>query len=113
MLEGLGSMVLQLMTNRGATGENGFRKLFSNLITTKLIHKFWEQLQKTLKSLKKDIIFEETLKDFVGGLFLGKLTSLDSISKHLWLQGRMSREEAQLELELMETKAKEANDKKL
>lgn len=71
---------------------------FAKFLSDKHIHKFWEQIEKVVKKLRKGFGFSEEAKELVSGLLLGKVDSFDAVLTSKWMAAAPKEADVQAEL---------------
>lgn len=86
LLFALGELIINLCTARRPFVCRDLRSdPFAKFLSDKHIHKFWEQIEKVVKKIRKGFFFSEEAKDLVSNLLLGKVDSFDAVLTSKWM----------------------------
>lgn len=113
LLFALGELIINLCTaRRPFVSRDSKSDPFAKFLSDKHINKFWEQIEKVVKKLRKGFAFSEEAKELVSNLLLGKADSFDAVLTSKWMAAVPKEAEVHAELAAKETEAKKIREER-
>lgn len=80
---------------------------YAKFLSSKHIHKLFQQVEKVTKKIVKGFTLSQTLIDFASPLLLKEATSLQAVRESEWLKSAPTLEEVQADIKAQESRAEQ------